>query len=72
MKIIAEIGSVHDGKINLAIQLIKLATKCGVDIVKFQMHLAEHETLKKAPSPKYFKIIISIFIFKIFWRWSFF
>ena len=55
MKIIAEIGSVHDGKINLAIQLIKLATKCGVDIVKFQMHLAEHETLKKAPSPKYFK-----------------
>jgi len=54
-KIIAELGSVHDGKINLAKRLIKIASKAGADIVKFQMHIAEEETLVNAPSPSYFK-----------------
>lgn len=53
-KIIAEIGSVHDGKLSLAYKLIKKAASCGADIIKFQMHISEHETLKDAPSPKYF------------------
>ena len=53
-KIIAEIGSVHDGKLSLALKLIKKAALSGADIVKFQMHIAECETLKNAPNPKYF------------------
>ena len=53
-KIIAEIGSVHDGKLNLAFKLIKKAASSGADIIKFQMHISEYETLKNAPSPKYF------------------
>lgn len=54
MKIIAEIGSVHNGNLKFAKNLIKQAAKSGADIVKFQMHLAEFETLKNAPNPKYF------------------
>ncbi len=53
-KIIAEIGSVHDGKLNLAFKLIRKAASSGADIIKFQMHISEYETLKNAPSPKYF------------------
>jgi N,N'-diacetyllegionaminate synthase len=54
-KIIAEIGSVHDGNLKLAFKLIKKASECGADIIKFQMHLPEHESLIDAPSPSYFK-----------------
>ena len=54
MKIIAEIGSVHNGSLQFAKNLVKYAAKSGADIVKFQMHIAEYETLKNAPSPKYF------------------
>ena len=55
-KVIAEIGSVHDGKLNLAFKLIKKAASSGADIIKFQMHISEYETLKNAPSPKYFNL----------------
>lgn len=54
-KIIAEIGSMHDGSLKLAFKLIKKASECGADIIKFQMHLPEHESLIDAPSPSYFK-----------------
>lgn len=53
--IIAEIGSTHDGSIKIAKESIKIAAKSGADYVKFQMHIAEEETLKNAPSPYYFK-----------------
>lgn len=53
--IIAEIGSTHDGSMKLAKESIKIAAKSGADCVKFQMHIAEEETLKNAPSPYYFK-----------------
>jgi len=53
--IIAEIGSVHNGSFGTAKKLIKTAAKCGADIVKFQVHIAEAETLRKAPTPPYFK-----------------
>jgi len=53
--IIAEIGSTHDGSIKLAKESIKIAAKSGADCVKFQMHIAEEETLENAPSPYYFK-----------------
>tara|TARA_A100001015_G_scaffold276829_1_gene335454 strand:- start:2569 stop:3627 length:1059 start_codon:yes stop_codon:yes gene_type:complete len=36
--IIAEIGANHNGNINLALELISVAKKCGVDCVKFQTY----------------------------------
>ena len=53
--IIAEIGSVHDGDIKKALSLVRNASKAGADAIKFQMHIAEEETLIDAPSPPYFK-----------------
>ena len=35
--------------------MIKIASDCGADIVKFQTHLAEEETIKDAPMPSFFK-----------------
>ena len=52
--IIAELGSVHDGSFGNAIKLIDLAAECKADFAKFQMHIANKETLKNAPSPAYF------------------
>jgi N,N'-diacetyllegionaminate synthase len=53
-RIIAEIGSVHDGSFGSAIKLIEAAAACGADAVKFQTHIAEAETLADAPMPSYF------------------
>ncbi|MDP1611554.1 MAG: N-acetylneuraminate synthase family protein [Sulfuritalea sp.] len=53
--LIAEIGSVHDGSFGNALKLIELAADCGADVVKFQTHIAEAETLADAPMPPYFK-----------------
>jgi N,N'-diacetyllegionaminate synthase len=55
MKIIAEIGSVHDGSLGNACKLIEAAAAAGADTVKFQTHIAEAETLPSAPAPSYFK-----------------
>lgn len=55
VQVIAEIGSVHDGSFGNACKLIELAQACGADVVKFQTHLAEAESLPNAPSPPYFK-----------------
>ena len=52
--IIAEVGSVHDGSFGNAKRLVEAAADCGADAVKFQTHLAEHETLPDAPMPPYF------------------
>ncbi len=52
--IIAEAGSVHDGSLGNAIKLIELAGSCGADAIKFQTHIAEAETIKDAPMPKFF------------------
>lgn len=53
--IIAEAGSVHDGSFGNALKLCNLAKKSGADAIKFQMHIANEETLKNAPSPSHFK-----------------
>jgi N,N'-diacetyllegionaminate synthase len=53
--IIAEAGSVHDGSFGNACKLTELAAKCGANVIKFQTHVAEAETLASAPSPAYFK-----------------
>jgi N-acetylneuraminate synthase len=52
--IIAEIGSVHDGSFGNACKLIEAAADCGADMVKFQTHIAEAESVPDAPSPAYF------------------
>jgi len=54
MRLIAEIGSVHDGSFGNACRLIEAAAACGADTVKFQTHIAEAETLPNAPNPSYF------------------
>ncbi len=64
MKIIAEIGSVHDGSFGNACKLIEAAAACGADAVKFQTHIAEAETLANAPSPGYFQAESRIDYFK--------
>ncbi len=53
--LIAEIGSVHDGSFGNATKLIEAAAAAGANVVKFQTHIAEAETLPNAPSPAYFK-----------------
>ncbi len=52
--IIAEVGSVHDGSFGNACKLIEAVKNTGANAIKFQTHLAEHETLKNAPNPSYF------------------
>lgn len=42
--IIAEIGLAHEGSLGVAIKMIQIAAKCGVDAVKFQTHIAEYES----------------------------
>ncbi len=54
-KIIAEIGSSHDGSFGNAEKLILAAKDCKADIIKFQLHLPEYEMLPTAPSPSFFK-----------------
>ena len=55
VSIIAEIGSVHDGSFGNATKLIEAAARAGADVIKFQTHIAEAETLPNAPMPAYFK-----------------
>lgn len=55
IKVIAEIGSVHDGSFGNSKKLIDLAKECGADYVKFQYHIAKHESLKEALNPKFFQ-----------------
>ena len=42
MKVIAEIGVNHDGKIEKAKKLIKVSKKNGADFVKFQLYKTEN------------------------------
>ena len=46
--IIAEIGSIHDGSFGNAKKIIKLASECGANAVKFQTHISSAETIKDA------------------------
>ena len=51
--IIAEIGVNHNGDINLAKKLIKVAYKCGADIAKFQLFSSGELSCKNSPKAKY-------------------
>lgn len=52
--IVAEAGMNHDGSLGLACRLVDAAAECRADAVKFQLHIAEAETLSEAPCPPYF------------------
>ena len=43
LKIIAEIGSVHDGSFGNALKLVEAVANCSADYVKFQLHIPEEE-----------------------------
>jgi N,N'-diacetyllegionaminate synthase len=51
VNVIAEVGMTHDGSLGHAIRMAEVAAECGVDAVKFQLHDAEAETTRDAPSP---------------------
>ena len=53
VKIIAEIGPNHNGKMQLAKKLILEAKKCGADYVKFQTFITEDIITKKAKKANY-------------------
>jgi N,N'-diacetyllegionaminate synthase len=53
--IIAEAGMNHDGSLGNAIRMAEVAAECGADAAKFQLHDAEAETTRDAPSPPYFQ-----------------
>lgn len=52
--IIAEAGMNHDGSLGNAMRMVETAAACGADAVKFQLHDADAETVRDAPSPPYF------------------
>jgi sialic acid synthase SpsE len=53
--VIAEAGMNHDGSLGNAIRMAEVASQCGADAVKFQLHDAPAETIRDAPSPPYFR-----------------
>ena len=56
VKVIAEVGSVHDGSFGNAQRLIEEVAKAGAWGVKFQHHIADAESTSYAPNPAYFKL----------------
>ncbi len=56
IKIIAEAGPNHNGKINLALKLVDLAKSCGADYVKFQTSIPKNHISKFATKANYQKI----------------
>ena len=53
--VIAEAGVNHNGSLNLAKKMVKIAVKSGVDAVKFQTFKARNEITKNAPMAEYQK-----------------
>ena len=50
--IIAEAGVNHNGDLNIAKQMIKVAKECGADIIKFQTAVPEEVMTSSAPKSK--------------------
>jgi len=54
--VIAEIGVNHNGKVSLAKKLVRIAKKCGADVVKFQNFDSNALVTKSAKKAKYQKL----------------
>ena len=59
LKIIAEVGVNHNGKISLAKKLIECAKFAGADYVKFQCYSTDELVTPKAKKAKYQKNLIN-------------
>src|SRR6476659_3061909 len=55
VNVIAEAGMNHDGSLGNAIRMAEVAAECGADAIKFQLHDAQAESTRDAPSPPYFQ-----------------
>ena len=55
IKIIAEAGCNHNGKLNIALKLIDVAKKAGADAVKFQLFNPDELVTRNAPKANYAK-----------------
>ena len=53
IKIIAEIGVNHNGNINIAKKLIKIAKECGADYAKFQIYDTKYMITDYVKKTKY-------------------
>ena len=53
--IIAEVGLNHNGSIQRAIKMIRVAKNCGADFIKFQTAIPENVVSKNAKKAKYQK-----------------
>ena len=53
IKVIAEIGVNHNGKLSVAKKLIRESKKCGAEFVKFQMYELDEFTTKYAKKASY-------------------
>ena len=63
IKIIAEAGCNHNGKLSLALKLINVAKKAGADAVKFQLFNPDELVTKSASKANYAKkLFISIYL----------
>lgn len=51
--IIAEAGVNHNGRIDLAMEMVRVAKDCGADIVKFQTAVPEEVMIPNAPKAAY-------------------
>jgi len=56
MDFIVEIGNSHEGSVGIAQSFIDMAKSSGANCVKFQMHLAEFESMPFEPFRKYFSV----------------
>ena len=53
IKLIAEIGVNHNGKMSIAKKLIKKASMAGADYAKFQIFKADNLAIKKSKKANY-------------------
>jgi N-acetylneuraminate synthase len=47
--VVAEIGQAHDGSLGILHSMVDAAAACGVDTVKFQVHIADAESSPQEP-----------------------
>lgn len=54
--LIVEIGNTHEGSLGIATSMVEMASQAGAKTVKFQLHLAEHESSMQEPFRKKFSL----------------